>query len=422
MDDYTEHSSDPSSSSDYQSPYNLPGGQNNFLQDLGMPSPDPLGNLNMPTSYSNPYQQTAAYTQAPTVGSAGYTNPDPVGLNTGIAPQAGGGSYTGALGGGYSIGGTTGAAYNPGDLSGYYAQGNAMVKQLQAYHPQLSQASQTELQAALAQLGLAQPAMATAQGIINSGGTTAPNYAQQLQSIQGNYQQNLQQGNANLMQQQANTGQTGMVQGQQLNALGQRLNTQEQNEISQAQQFDVATAQKSLDQAMNQMTGANSVLGQIAQQQYQNDQASQQAMLQAQQIMQQMTQTQLAVASQQQQAATQAQQFQQSQQAAAQRAQQAQQQRQQQPQGYGQQPKTAYQDPYASVSPQDSGAFANPATGVVPYLGTGGGYVSGSQSGDNSTPYNGSYGSMNVTVDSGTPGGDYSGYSSGGDYSGGGDY
>jgi hypothetical protein len=127
--------------------------------------------------------------------------------------------------------------------------------------------------------GIAGPEASQAQAVIASGGTAGPAWAQQKASIDATINEQIQQQTEALMQAAANSGMqgpgvpTGVTQ-QQIATMTSQLNTQRQ------QLYEQALAQN-VNEAISELTGANSVLMGSANLQYQEDLHAQELALQA---------------------------------------------------------------------------------------------------------------------------------------------
>lgn len=124
-------------------------------------------------------------------------------------------------------------------------------------------------------LSESQANIASATGIINSGGTSSPNWGAQKAAIDQSIQTQVTQGTQAILQQAANNGmgQNSLVVQQQINQLKINASTQQQQLYQQAQAQNVS-------QAMSLLSGGNQALASIGNTQYQQDQQAQQLVAQ----------------------------------------------------------------------------------------------------------------------------------------------
>lgn len=115
----------------------------------------------------------------------------------------------------------------------------------------------------------------SAQGVINSGGTSSPNWASQKASIDSSIDEQVKQATQALLQRAANSGldPNSMVVQQQIAQLNQQATTQKQGLYQQAQQQNVS-------EAMSLLSGGSQALASIGQAQMQEDQQAQQLIAQ----------------------------------------------------------------------------------------------------------------------------------------------
>lgn len=192
------------------------------------------------------------------------------------APPGGGGGGGGAPGaGGGGGGGATpglgaklaGIFKNPKNLAGIGIEGLSLLQGLKK--PQLPGAAKTAL-------GNANAMTANANAVIASGGTATPVWQQQKAAIDAQINQSIENQKRAIQQSAVNSGQGGAIgpNGELSGPVVQQINAMTQKMEQQRQQMYLAAQSQNIQQAMNELTGGNQVLDQVAKMQLQQDDSS----------------------------------------------------------------------------------------------------------------------------------------------------